>query len=66
MTNQNNLAGVFTSVPTDALLSILHIPDKETETREKIAEKSSETLDNLKNEMEFLLNNMKGSFKDKE
>lgn len=57
MSKGNVVIGVLAGVAVGALIGILFAPDKGSETRRKISKKSSDTIDELKENFDKLLNN---------
>ncbi len=63
MSKQKVLVGVLAGIATGALLGILFAPDKGSETRKKIAKKSTDTMDEWKDKFEDLICSITDKFK---
>jgi gas vesicle protein len=55
MSSGKIVLGVLAGVAAGALLGILFAPDKGSETRKKISKKGAETIDDLKEQLDELL-----------
>jgi len=56
MSSGKIVIGVLAGLAAGALLGILFAPDKGSETRKKLSQKGSETIDELKDKLNGLLN----------
>lgn len=62
MSKVNVVIGALAGVAVGALLGVLFAPDKGTETRKKIAKKSKDTSDALKNKFNDFVDNIADHF----
>jgi gas vesicle protein len=66
MKSGNVLLGIIAGAATGALLGILFAPDKGSETRKKIAKKSKQYGEDLKEKYNEIVEDISGKFKDLE
>lgn len=66
MKTGNVLLGIIAGAATGALLGILFAPDKGSETRKKIAKKSKQYGEDLKEKYNEIVEDISGKFKDLE
>jgi gas vesicle protein len=66
MKSGNVLLGIIAGVASGALLGILFAPDKGSETRKKIAKKSKQYGEDLKEKYNEIVDDISGKFKDLE
>lgn len=66
MKSGNVLLGIIAGVASGALLGILFAPDKGSETRKKIAKKSKQYGEDLKEKYNEIVEDISGKFKDLE
>lgn len=66
MKSGNVLLGIIAGAATGALLGILFAPDKGSETRKKIAKKSKQYGEDLKEKYNEIVDDISGKFKDLE
>ncbi len=62
MSTEKVLVGVLAGIATGAVLGILFAPDKGSETRKKIARKSNDTVEGIKEKFEDLLSSFTQKF----
>lgn len=58
MKTEKTVIGILAGVAVGALLGVLFAPDKGTNTRQKIAKKSSSATDELKGKLESITNTL--------
>ncbi|MFN3639391.1 MAG: YtxH domain-containing protein [Flavobacterium sp.] len=66
MKSGNVLLGIIAGAATGALLGILFAPDKGSETRKKIAKKSKQYGEDLKDKYNEIVDDISSKFKDLE
>lgn len=64
MKASNVLLGIIGGLAAGAILGVLYAPEKGSETRKKIAKKSGDIKDNLKESFNDLLSNVEDKYKD--
>lgn len=64
MKSSNVLLGIVGGLAAGAVLGVLFAPDKGTNTRKKIAKKSSELKDNLTDSFNDFVSNVEDKYKD--
>lgn len=62
MSKVNVVIGALAGIAVGALLGVLFAPDKGTETRKKIAKKSKDTSESLKNKFNEFVDNISEHF----
>ena len=62
MSNGKVVLGVLAGIAAGAILGILFAPDKGCETRKKIAKKSNDVADDLKNKVNDLITELTDKF----